>query len=160
MRPLLSIALLCLAGCGSGPGPQSVAAARDRTERNLDLAIDGDGFFIVQTAAGGFLFTRRGEFAVDANGEIVNADGYRLYPYIEVNAGIQLIVSPDGVVRRQVENGTPELVGQIVLSRFQNTGRLERDGEYCMPTVESGDPITGKPGMKGLGTLAVGELER
>ncbi|MDB5327358.1 MAG: flgG [Phycisphaerales bacterium] len=163
-RLLLPVLLLITApmfGCAAHGGAVATsAAARHATDRTLDLAIDGDGYFIVQTAAGGFLFTRSGEMAVSTNGEMVNADGYRLYPPIAIPVGAKNItITPDGAVRREVEGGIAELVGQIVLSRFDHADQLEKDGVYYLPTEASGEPITGRPNTKGLGGVRVGELE-
>ncbi|HEY8488235.1 MAG TPA: flagellar hook-basal body complex protein, partial [Thermaerobacter sp.] len=43
-----------------------------------DLAIQGDGFFVVQDATGGYAYTRAGDFRLDAEGYLVNADGLRV----------------------------------------------------------------------------------
>ncbi|MGN6507462.1 MAG: hypothetical protein ACTHM6_18045 [Tepidisphaeraceae bacterium] len=154
---LLLLAAALLGGCAATNG---MHGSFRKTDRNLDLAINGDGYFIVQTTEGGFLFTRNGELSVSATGELVNNDGYRLYPPISIAAKTSnVIVTPDGVVRTQSEGETAVLVGQIVLSRFSDESKLEKDGQYNMPTEASGDPVTGRPGAKGLGTLMVGELE-
>lgn len=165
-RYLLPLAVL-VAGCASHSEPQPAgftprvsAAQRHKTDRSLDLAIDGEGYFIVQTEAGGFLFTRAGEMAVSTKGELVNADGYRLYPPIGIPVNSEkLSITPDGAVRREVQDGIIDFVGQIVLSRFSHPEQLEKDGVYFMPTDASGDPITGRPGTKRLGTIISGELE-
>ncbi|WP_134681246.1 flagellar hook-basal body complex protein [Paracoccus ravus] len=51
--------------------------AMQATGSSHDLAIDGDGFFMVQTPEGNRL-TRAGAFATNAEGEIVNPDGHPL----------------------------------------------------------------------------------
>jgi len=155
---LLLLPALLLSGCAS---TQVAQPARQKTDRQLDLAIDGDGFFIVQTSAGGFLFTRNGEMSVASTGEIVNNDGYRLYPPVQIPPETNnIIVTPDGVVRTQHAGQPPEVAGQIVLSRFGHPEKLDRDGMYRLPTDTSGDPVTAKPGLKGLGTLITGALEQ
>ncbi len=50
-----------------------------------DLAIDGDGFFIVQDANGTPVLTRAGSFVPDAQGRLVNAAGYQLMGYSYAN---------------------------------------------------------------------------
>ncbi|MGC4032762.1 MAG: hypothetical protein QM754_13725 [Tepidisphaeraceae bacterium] len=158
-KRLLILALLA-AGCAS-TGSTATPAARKTTGGALDLAINGDGYFIVETTAGGFLFTRDGQLMVSASAELANVDGYRLYPPIAIPPGGGTIsVTADGVVRRVIPDGPTEIVGQIILSRFKENARLEHDGPYFMPTDASGDPITGKPGTKGLGTLLIGQLEQ
>lgn len=171
MRNCLLLVCLLAAGCAShdtgntaaapsGVLPKVSAASRHKTDRNLDLSINGDGYFIVQTEAGGFLFTRNGELAVSSKGELVNGDGYRLYPPISIPPNSEkLSIAPDGAVRREVREGIVDFIGQLVLSRFDHADRLERDGIYYMPTDASGDPITGRPGTKGLGVVQSGELE-
>ena len=42
---------------------------------NTNLAIQGQGYFIVQTSSGGVAYTRAGDFSVDANGNLVNPQG-------------------------------------------------------------------------------------
>lgn len=162
-KPSIAALLLIvfLSGCAAHSGSAATSPAdRHATDRSLDLAIDGDGYFIVQTAAGGFLFTRSGEMAVSSNGELVNADGYRVYPPIAIPEGAKNItISPDGTVRREAEGGDAALVGQIVLARFDHADQLEKDGVYSLPTEASGEPITGRPNTKGLGGIRVGELE-
>ncbi len=51
------------------------------TQNNLDLAINGDGFFTVRDTAGSQLYTRNGQFKVDNEGNIVTNDGYKLQGY-------------------------------------------------------------------------------
>ncbi len=47
----------------------------DRTDQQLDLAIQGDGFFVVQTP-NGEAYTRNGSFSISPSGQLVNADNY------------------------------------------------------------------------------------
>jgi flagellar hook protein FlgE len=53
------------------------------TTSNTDLAIQGEGFFIVSDPAGTPYLTRAGAFQKDANGYLTNTAGYQLmgYPY-------------------------------------------------------------------------------
>jgi len=156
-------------GCYSPPKTGNPAvedrATRKRTERNLDIAIRGEGYFIVQLpTTSGFLFTRRGALSVASSGELVNADGYRLYPPISVADASGLSITPDGLVRvahsaPELKDLPPEVAGQIVLSRFSNISGLLRDGAYVMPGATTEQPVTGRPGTNGLGTIIVGELE-
>jgi flagellar hook protein FlgE len=50
------------------------------TGSNLDLAINGNGFFTLQDASG-TVYTRNGEFTQDLNGNVVNATGQALQVY-------------------------------------------------------------------------------
>src|SRR5208337_3374737 len=47
----------------------------ETTGNPYDAAIQGGGFFVVQTAAGQLLYTRQGDFDVDATGHLVTANG-------------------------------------------------------------------------------------
>lgn len=51
--------------------------AIQRTDYGSDLMIDGDGFFIVQDS-NGFSFTRAGAFEVDASGNLVDPNGFKV----------------------------------------------------------------------------------
>ena len=51
------------------------------TGNPLDLAINGNGFFQVQNAANQTLYSRNGQFKADANGNIINDQGYKLLGY-------------------------------------------------------------------------------
>ncbi|MCG7584087.1 flagellar hook protein FlgE [Photobacterium sp. OFAV2-7] len=56
------------------------------TGRNSDLAINGEGFFMVQSN-GQQMFTRNGVMNLDADGYLVTADGYRLQGYDATDTG-------------------------------------------------------------------------
>jgi len=58
----------------------------DFTERNLDLAVSGQGFFVVNDASGQS-FTRAGAFNVDRNGYIVNQAAQRLQVFPAITGG-------------------------------------------------------------------------
>lgn len=110
-------------GLGGQEAPLSMAAANARqtfltqgglamTGGTLDLAIEGPGFFVVETGQGERL-TRAGHFGLDAEGRIVNPDGFRLLDDggapIQVPPGAALSVARDGTLSA---DGQP--VAQIV----------------------------------------------
>ena len=78
------------------------------TGASFDFAIQGDGFFMIETAAGNRL-TRAGSFTPSAAGELVNADGQRLLDaggapvFVPPNAG-PVSLSEDGTLSA---NGVP-----------------------------------------------------
>ncbi len=47
----------------------------EQTERSLDFAIQGKGFFVLETAEG-LKYTRNGMFSTDATGQLVNSEGH------------------------------------------------------------------------------------
>lgn len=68
----------------------------------LDLAIQGDGFFIVQGPQGEQLYTRNGQFKTNANNEIVTLTGHRVLGYsVDANFDIQ----PTGLSPIQIPLG-------------------------------------------------------
>jgi flagellar hook protein FlgE len=68
----------------------------------LDLAIQGDGFFIVQGPQGEQLYTRNGQFKTNANNEIVTMTGHRVLGY-SVDANFQ--IQPTGLTPLQIPLG-------------------------------------------------------
>ena len=132
------------------------------TGNNLDIAITGNGFFQVELPNGNIAYTRNGSFKLDANGSIVNSDGYKLIPEItlpEDTTGIDIGV--DGTVS-VVQAGQTEAtqVGQIELTNFINTAGLHALGDNLLTNTEaSGDPINGVAGTNGLGQIRQGFVE-
>lgn len=59
----------------------SEQGALEYTTSETDLAIQGDGFFVVQDSAGNTFLTRSGDFTKDENGYLVNSAGYTLLGY-------------------------------------------------------------------------------
>lgn len=59
----------------------------ETTGNPLDMAIDGDGFFMVRESSGAQFYTRAGQFAIDNDGFVVNPNGNYLLGYQADNAG-------------------------------------------------------------------------
>lgn len=72
----------------------------------LDLAIDGNGFYMVQDAAGTNLYTRNGQFKVDNQGRIVDSNNYLLQGYQANSAGV--ITSTIGSISMSATNRAPQ----------------------------------------------------
>jgi flagellar basal-body rod protein FlgG len=139
-----------------------------RTGRDLDVLIDGDGFFIVQVEpdiGGGRAYTRAGNFTLNSDSELVLATdtGRRLDPPITIPTDRQgpVSISTDGVVSVMETGSTePTEVGVIQLARFINPAGLKQIGENLLvPTAASGEADEGDPGVDGRGTLMQGLLE-
>ncbi len=62
----------------------------DFTSNNLDMAISGEGFFVLEDTDGTSYFTRAGAYSVDRNGNVVNQKSQRLqvYPVGSSAAGV------------------------------------------------------------------------
>ncbi|HID79555.1 MAG TPA: flagellar basal-body rod protein FlgG [Aquifex aeolicus] len=132
-----------------------------KTDRQLDIAIDGDGFFKILLPDGTEAYTRDGNFKLDKDGRIVTAMGYPLSPQITIppNA-IQISISPDGIVVAILDDNTTTELGRITLVKFINSAGLKRIGDNLyIKTDASGDPIEANPGTQGLGILRQGFLE-
>jgi flagellar basal-body rod protein FlgG len=132
------------------------------TENELDWAIEGDGFFQIELPNGETSYSRCGEFKLDADGRIVNADGFLLVPQLTVPTDtVSITVGMDGTVSIiQADDPVPSEIGTIQLARFVNPGGLRSLGRNLfVPTEGSGDEIVGTPGQDGFGTIAQGFLE-
>ncbi len=133
-----------------------------QTGNNLDMAIEGRGFFQILTPDGTLAYTRDGTFQVNANGEIVTAKGYALQPGITIPEDAQSItISSDGIVSvRQPGSSVPVQAGTIQLSDFINPAGLQPIGQNLfLETGSSGAPQTGDAGQNGIGSLSQGVLE-
>ena len=132
------------------------------TENELDWAIEGNGFFQIELPNGETSYSRCGEFKLDADGRIVNADGFLLVPQLTVPTDtVSITVGMDGTVSViQADDPVPSEIGTIQLARFVNPGGLISLGRNLfVPTEGSGDEIVGTPGQDGFGTIAQGFLE-
>lgn len=132
------------------------------TGNQLDLAINGPGWFQVTSPAGETLYTRTGAFNLSATGQIVTADGYPLEPALTVPAGTTGVeINQTGEVFARVE-GQPDpiSVGQVTLANFTNPAGLSAlGGNLFQPTDASGPAATGLPGEPSFGKLQQGYLE-
>ncbi len=132
------------------------------TDRNLDIAIQGKGFFEVLLPSGEYAYSRTGHLQIDRNGLLVNADGYALSPSVYIPADAQsVIISPDGEVHAQIpDREKPEEIGRIDRAGFMNPSGLSPMGDNLYRSShESGDAFYGAPGEEGFGALAQGFLE-
>ncbi len=131
------------------------------TGNDLDVAIEGDGFFQVIQPDGSIAYTRDGSLNLDSNGNLVTNDGFIIQPAITVPANSkQVSIGQDGTVSVVLDDGTITNVGQILTATFANPAGLSAMGRnLLMETVASGAPSTGAPGLQGRGTLAQGFLE-
>jgi flagellar basal-body rod protein FlgG len=132
------------------------------TENQLDMAIEGQGFFQITQANGDIAYTRAGNFKIDSEGRMVSPDGLLLEPAITIPTdALSVSISTSGTVSvLQPGQTQPTDVGTIELARFVNPAGLESIGRNLfVQTPASGDPTTGTPGEDGFGTVAQGYLE-
>ncbi len=156
-------------GLQIGTGVRAVATSRifaqgnlNQTNNSMDVAINGQGFFQVLMPDGATAYTRDGAFQVDAQGQIVTANGYPLQPSLTVPANSTGVsIGQDGIVSVRVPGQTaPQSVGTIQLANFINPAGLQAmGGNLFGETAASGTANVGAPGANGAGLVSQGYLE-
>jgi len=129
-----------------------------------DMAIQGEGFFRIQTMDGTYGYSRDGAFKIDSNGQLVTSNGYRVMPEVTLPANFvrdSVTVSQDGRVSVLLPGqDDPIQVAQMEVFRFPNPAGLQAVGENLVkPTNASGEPIAGRPGFEGMGKIQQRFLE-
>lgn len=156
-------------GAQLGQGTRSVSIQKlyvqgdlQKTENQMDLAIEGEGFFKVLQPNGEEAYTRAGSFQRDSQGRIVTSEGYALQPEMTVPPDtVSISVAADGnVTVLQGGKTAATSIGEIRLATFANPAGLNGIGRNLfLPTDASGPAVEGKPGENGVGTIAQGFLE-
>jgi flagellar basal-body rod protein FlgG len=156
-------------GLQLGLGVRTVATSRSfsqgnlqQSNNNLDVAIQGNGFFQVTMPDGTIGYTRDGAFQVDNTGRVVTSNGLPILNGITVPANATSIaIARDGNVTVTVPgNVAPQPIGTITLASFINPAGLEPKGQNIYAeSAASGQPNAGTAGANGLGTLAQGFVE-
>ena len=165
---------------GRGVELSSVTPSREGgslafTGNNLDLAIAGEGYLRVIRPDGSYAFTRAGNFALDAEGNMVTGKGSRLDLPIDRLDDIDLStleITPRGEVYAALLQGTEHLdqesyspahvvkLGELFLYNFTNPQGLSFIGDnLLLPSAASGPPQEGRAGEGGSGEIRQGFLE-
>ncbi|MDP4153158.1 MAG: flagellar hook-basal body complex protein [Bacillota bacterium] len=141
-------------------------AATQYTGKNLDVSIDGDGYFVVSDGSQNF-FTRAGDFTTDNENHLVNADGY----LVQSGNGDTSITIPAGYSDISInKNGDiigindttqeKETIGTICIANFNNPSALEKVGQNLyVSNKNTGDPVYSNPGTNGSAYIKPGSLE-
>ena len=132
------------------------------TENELDVAIDGDGFFEVSLPNGNNAFTRAGNFKRDSTGQVTTSNGYPIVPALTIPDGARdIVISETGVVSAILGDDTESSeIGTIELSVFINNQGLRSLGDNLyQETASSGTASPGTPGDDGYGILIQTFLE-
>ncbi|NBN63539.1 flagellar basal-body rod protein FlgG [Microvirga tunisiensis] len=154
-------------GVQIGSGVKTAATARimsqgnlQQTDKELDVAIRGEGFFQIQLPDGTTAYTRDGSFERDATGTLVTVDGYSVLPGIVIPQDARdVTISTEGAVQAIV-GGAAQQLGQIQIARFVNKSGLEAIGDNLfLETEASGAAQVGNPDQDGYGNLQQGFLE-
>lgn len=151
------------------------------TGRTLDLGIEGDGYFILgEEGSESFQYTRSGNFYIDQDGYLVNADGLYVLSSATVvgdtvakNTNAIQVYDPtagnissfsidsNGKINVIDSTGAPVANSpQIALATFSNSSGLEKVGNNTyQKSNNSGEPDIGVVGNAGKGSIASGFLE-
>jgi flagellar basal-body rod protein FlgG len=135
------------------------------TNNPLDFAIEGKGFFRVTDPAGGVLYTRSGNFGINANNQLVLGSaqtGWILDPPVSIpQEATNVVVTTDGQVQYSTATDTTlQNAGQLQITTFLNPdGLLKLGDNLYKQTDASGTPTDGNPGDQGAGYVRQGALE-
>lgn len=152
-------------GLGVRPAAVSMNLAQgslSATGGDLDIAIEGKGYFEVTLPSGQTAYTRDGGLKRTGEGLIVTSDGYPVAPEITIPSDARSIsINGAGEVYAYfTENAEAQLLGQFTLTGFTNAKGLEAVGSNLFVETEaSGPPLVATPGLDGLGTVRQGYLE-
>lgn len=133
-----------------------------QTNNTYDVSIQGKGYFQVADSNGNVYYTRAGRFQPDANGVLVDPQGYELDPSITIPNNVsEVTINAEGEVFATIDGTTtPSNLGRITLVNFINEGGLRPEGNNLFSETEStGTPITSNPGEISFGTLQQGFIE-
>lgn len=134
-----------------------------RTEKELDVAIRGEGFFQIALPDGRTAYTRDGSFEIDPNGLLTTLDGYEVQPGISIpQDALSLTINASGEVQAHIPGQqTPQTLGTIQTARFVNKAGLKAIGDnLLLATSASGPAQIGTPNDQGFGNLLQRHLEQ
>lgn len=148
-----------------GVGRDFSQGALQGTGRPLDLAIEGDGLFTVETEAGE-RFTRDGRFTMNGDGEVIASDGARLLdaggnPVRLQPEGGEVEIRANGEI---LQDGLP--VAQVGVTRFINPGQLSKIGDNRYSAPEDAerelvlDPVVRQGFIEGSNVRSIMEMTR
>ena len=151
---------------GLGVKPTAVVSILEQghlvpTENQLNIAIQGTGYFQIETPSGDIAYTRDGGFSKSPDNLLVTQAGDIVLPGITIPEGADVSISQDGLVYAKIAGQIqPQNLGRIELAKFPNPAGLEEgEGNLLYESPASGAPITSTPGADGMGKLAQGYLE-
>jgi flagellar basal-body rod protein FlgF len=141
------------------------------TGNPLDVAIDGDGFLVVQTAAGE-RYTRNGSLQINAQGQLVTNDGSLVLgdngPIVIQQTDHNIAIAPDG--RVSVIEGTntanDSMRGKLRVVSFAAPQRLLKDGanNFSAPAGVASEPTKNvrliQGSIESSNVNAVGDMTR
>lgn len=154
------------------------------TGRPLDLAISGDGYFVLAPKTTGTTtfdvldksYSRAGNMYLDQEGFLVNADGMYLKSYavnadgsinntrysdVQIPTNAQSFsISDKGEIQYVDSDGQLKLAGQIIMAKFPNGEGLQKVGQNLFKeSANSGEAVPSAPQQDGAGAIVAGALE-
>lgn len=161
---------------------QFVQGAITHTGGPTDLAISGNGFFVVKDPTSGAQYvTRAGDFHLDVNGYLVTSSGMRVQGYTDSglattgdikidNTGAPggstsplaaFSFSSNGSVIVELQDGTQFTRGQVLLQNFQSPESLLKAGDNLYSGMAAAGPVGGlaAAGTNGNGSIMASSLE-
>jgi flagellar basal-body rod protein FlgG len=139
-----------------------IQGALTSTGNRFDLALTGQGWFQVEGAGEGLVYTRAGAFNTNALGQMVTVDGFLVSPNITVPEGaVEVIVNQTGQAFARLEDQIDlQEIGQLTLATFANDAGLKPMGSNLFSETEaSGAAVVGIPGDPGFASIQQGYLE-
>jgi len=157
------------AGVQLGLGVKTTAVYRVTEQGNLtttgnqlDVAMQGKGYFQITLPDSSVAYTRAGSFQIDQNGRIVTADGFPVSGPNQISPNaIDVTINPNGQIFVKLQGQTQlQSAGTFNLVSFVNdAGLAPLGGNNFAATNASGNPVTGTAGNQGFVTILQGFLE-
>ncbi len=135
-------------------GHSQTQGAIQETGDPLDLAIEGEGYFLLKRPDGTTALSRNGSFSVDASGAVVDSEGATLEPPIKLPAGVspsEVRIAPDGTV-----TAGKHTLGQIKLVTVTSPDHLLSGGNSDFSVTAS----SGAPHVAATARIHQGALEQ
>lgn len=133
---------------------QDISSVRDlsqgpmrTTDSQLDFAIDGEGYFALETRDGEERYTRHGQFQISPEGQIARSDGSLLLSeggdaFTMPLGSTEVYLSEDGTISANTPTGEGTIpLGKIGIVKFENDYLLEQDSNSLMRAPEGANPI-------------------
>jgi len=114
-----------------------------KTRIDLDISIEGEGYFAVESKGGKPLYTRSLSLQINSNGQITDNNGNKI-PGLNVNleSNRDILVEQDGTVVVRNEDGGTTKVGKLMVMNFRNPqGLLSRGNGYYEATPSTGTVV-------------------
>lgn len=137
---------------------------KQNTDRPLDLMLEGDGFFVLDTGDNETAYTRSGNFYLDDDGYLVNSNGYFVLDNdenrIEIGLDDNFSIQKDGQIITVNNNGNSETLATIGVATFNNESGLEKAGENLwLESASSGNAVISAADTGVAGSIESGALE-